>query len=538
MDTIELPKKTTVLVIGGGPAGSCAATILRREGHDVTLLETAKFPRYHVGESMLPPLRNYLKFIGLEDDFVKHGFLPKPGACFKLVQTLRETWTDFTALGPGYGTWNVIRSEMDELMLRHAQKEGVKVFEETKVESIDFEGDPQTSRPISATWLKKDGDTGKIAFDWLVDASGRAGVMSTKYLRNRQMRENLRNVAVWGYWKDMKRHGVGTKRANSAWFEALTDETGWSWAIPLHDGTTSVGIVMHQNFSNKKKATPKADGSKPSLTEHYLDQLQYVPGVQELMGEKGNFIPGSTKSTSDFSYSASKYSGDHFRIIGDAANFVDPFFSSGVHIAITGALSASTSICASMKGQIDEITSQAWHDAKVGIAHTRFLFVVLGAYRQMRLQSVPILSEVNADNFDKSFEMFRPVIFGLADSQNKLTDTKVHDMMEVCQSFFDPHVNEEHVESVRLRYGVDLVKMQAPVLGKAKIEELTKDDKIGERVLKKFDALKIFNDDAEATEFGRNPLLGYRSLIKRGELGLFKTDEVEEGETEILVAAL
>ncbi|KAF8154859.1 hypothetical protein B0H34DRAFT_799593 [Crassisporium funariophilum] len=536
-DTV-VPKKTTVLVIGGGPAGSCAATILRREGHDVTLLETAKFPRYHVGESMLPSLRNYLNFIGLEDEFVKHGFLPKPGACFKLVHTLRESWTDFTALGPGYATWNVIRSEMDELMLRHAQKEGVHVFEETKVDAIAFEGDPKTSRPTSATWVKKDGSTGEVAFDWLVDASGRAGIMSTKYLVNRQMRESLRNVAVWGYWNDVSRYGVGTKKANSAWFEALTDETGWAWIIPLHNGTTSVGIVMHQNISNKKKATPKADGTKPSLTEHYLDQLQYVPGVRDLIGEKGNFIPGSTKSTSDFSYSALQYSGDHFRIIGDAANFVDPFFSSGVHIAMTGALSAAATICASIKGQIDEVAAQAWHDAKVGIAHTRFLFVVLGAYKQMHLQAVPVLSDVNADNFDQAFDMFRPVIFGLADSQKKLTDAKVQDMMDICQSFFDPHVDEDHIHTARQRYGVDLIKMQAPVLGKERIEAIVEeDDEMGMRVLKKFDALKVFSDDVEATYMGRNPLLGYRANVKRGELGLIKVDEVENGETEILVAA-
>ena len=109
-------------------------------------------------------------------------------------------------------------------MLSHSQKEGVHVFDGTKVEEIQFKnnGDPTNSRPVSATWSRKDGSSGKIDFEWLIDASGRAGVMSTKYLGNRQMRESLRNVAVWGYWKDVKRYGVGTKKENSAWFEALT----------------------------------------------------------------------------------------------------------------------------------------------------------------------------------------------------------------------------------------------------------------------------------------------------------------------------
>lgn len=107
-------------------------------------------------------------------------------------------------------------------MLRHAEKQGARVFEETRVESIEFEGEPDSSRPVAANWSNKQGVTGKITFDWLVDASGRAGIMSTKYLANREMRESLRNVAVWAYWKDVKRYEEGTKKANSGWFEALT----------------------------------------------------------------------------------------------------------------------------------------------------------------------------------------------------------------------------------------------------------------------------------------------------------------------------
>ncbi|KAF8162502.1 hypothetical protein K438DRAFT_2025490 [Mycena galopus ATCC 62051] len=516
------PTHAKILIMGGGPAGSYAASALQREGHEVVVFEAAKFPRYHVGESMISSMRNYLRFIGLAEDMANHGFLDKPGASFKLVHGLPETFTNFGILGPDYISFNVIRSEMDELFLNHAEKQGAKVFQETRVESIDFEGDPATSRPKAANWKKKDGSTGKTEFDWLIDATGKAGIMSTKYLKNRQMRECLRNVAVWGYWTGVKRHGEGTFKANAGWFEALTDQTGWCWVIPLHDGTSSIGVVMHQDSSNAKKAAVMANGKTPTLTEHYLDQLQFVPGVKELIGDKGSLTPGSVKSAGDFSYSASRYSGNHFRVIGDAANFVDPFFSSGVHIALTGGLSAALTICASMNGETDEETAQQWHDSKVGLAHTRFLFVVLGAYQQMHLQQFPVLGDINAKDFDEAFKMFRPVIYGISDSSTALTDERVKEMTDKFQSWFDPYVNEKSVSAVRERYGAEYVHVESPVLGTEKIQTLVKDDVEAERVLKQVDVLKSMGPEVEVTAMDQHPLLGYVANIKQGALGLRK----------------
>ncbi|PCH37849.1 FAD/NAD(P)-binding domain-containing protein [Wolfiporia cocos MD-104 SS10] len=524
MSSSTVPTRTQILVIGGGPAGSYAASLLQREGFQVTLLEAAKFPRYHIGESLLPPMRGYLRFIGLEEEFEKHGFIVKPGASFKLAQGLRESWTDFSAGGPDHLSWNVIRSEMDDMLLRHAAKQGVQVFDDTRVDSIAFEGDPASSRPISAKWSTKQGASGEIAFDWLVDASGRAGIMSTKYLKNRHMRESLRNVAVWGYWTGVKRNAVGTRKENSPWFEALTDQQGWSWAIPLHDGTTSIGVVMHQDASIAKKAKLNANGQKPTLTEHYMEQLEFLPGVKELIGDEGKFIPGSTKSAADFSYFATRYSGDHFRVIGDAANFVDPFFSSGVHIALTGATSAALTICASIKGEVSEELAQAWHDTKLGVAHTRFLFVILGAYKQMHLQDVPILSDISGDNFDFAFDMFRPVIFGLADASAQLTSEKVQQMMDVFERLFDPRVNEDTVSSVRARYGADVVSPLAPVLGQDGVAAVARGDADGERVMLRFEALKVFGQDFAALGMGLVPLLGYVARVQRGNMGLDKAD--------------
>ncbi|KAF5355373.1 hypothetical protein D9757_013347 [Collybiopsis confluens] len=515
-----VPTSASILVIGGGPAGSYAAAALQREGHQVVLLESSKFPRYHIGESMLPSFRNYLRFIDVEDKVVQHGFKPKPGATFKLDHSKDTTWTDFTAHGPTFGTFNVIRSELDDIMLRHAESQGAQVYEETRVESIEFEGDPTSSRPIAANWVNKQGASGKISFEWLVDASGRAGIMSTKYLKNRQMRESLRNVAVWGYWTGARLHGEGTKIEGSGYFEALTDESGWAWAIVLHDGTTSVGVVMHQDVSNKKKSALSASGEKMSLTEHYLDQLQYAPGISGLLRDTAKMVPGSIKIASDYSYYSPECAGDHFRVIGDAANFVDPFFSSGVHIAMTGGLSAAVSICASIRNQVSEKVAQDWHNMKVGIAHTRFLFVVLGAYQQMHLQTSPVLtSDVNATNFDEAFAMFRPVIYGTADSSRELTNEQVRDMVDKLQDHFEP-VNPEQVASVRQRYGAEFLRMDANVLGASAIADMTEGDQLGKKVLTKFDTLRVFQDDIDVKKMGRQALVGYSANIELGNLGL------------------
>lgn len=142
--------------------------------------------------------------------------------------------TDYIAAGgPQAYTWNVIRAESDNLMFRHAGAQGAKIYDGVKVNSIDFVpsgidtatldskvADP--GRPISASWSRKDGSTGIIKFDYLVDASGRVGIMSTKYLKNRKYNQGLKNVASWGYWKNAGKYAAGTARDNQPFFEALT----------------------------------------------------------------------------------------------------------------------------------------------------------------------------------------------------------------------------------------------------------------------------------------------------------------------------
>lgn len=143
-----------------------------------------------------------------------------------------QTDTDFVAVhGPRGYSWNVIRSEADKLMFDHAGKSGAKTFNGIKVNSLDFEdvgsdfprGDKveNPGRPVSAKWSGKDGSSGMIKFDYLVDATGRAGIVSTKYLKNRRFNAGLKNLAIWGYYKGWKRWAQGTARENQPYFEGM-----------------------------------------------------------------------------------------------------------------------------------------------------------------------------------------------------------------------------------------------------------------------------------------------------------------------------
>jgi len=140
-----------------------------------------------------------------------------------------DAYTDFTVnAGPDAYAWNVIRSESDHLIFKHAGKCGAKTFDGVKVTGLEFKPEAGMNadmggpgRPVSATWSSKAGTSGQIKFDYVVDASGRAGIVSTKYLKNRSFNQDLKNVASWGYWKGAIQYGVGTPKEGQPFFEAL-----------------------------------------------------------------------------------------------------------------------------------------------------------------------------------------------------------------------------------------------------------------------------------------------------------------------------
>lgn len=177
---------------------------------------------------------------------------------------------------------------------------------------------------------------------------------------------------------------------------------GWAWFIPLHNGTTSVGVVMQQSCVASKKAIIGSTSSK----DFFLANVKGVTDFHALL-EHAELV-SDVKSASDWSYSASSYASPYIRIVGDAGCFIDPLFSSGVHLALTGGLSAAVTICASLKGQCGEHFAANWHSQKIREAYTRFLLAVGSSYNQMMGKERPVLNEIEEHNFDRAFDMFRP----------------------------------------------------------------------------------------------------------------------------------
>ncbi|MCA9709219.1 MAG: tryptophan 7-halogenase [Myxococcales bacterium] len=400
-----VPERAQVLVVGGGPGGSMAATLLAREGVDVVVLERERFPRYHIGESLLTSVIPVLQFVGLYERMEAHGFVRKHGGFFTLEQGAPPGHIDFRKVSAYRHSYQVIRAEFDLLLLRYAAEQGARVLEEVSVTAIEREGD----RPVRARWQRADGTAGSIAFDHLVDASGAAGLMSTRVLRNRHVQPAFANVAVGSYWRGHAPYVSpdGQPQDGDFYMEALHDGSGWAWAIPLHDQTLSVGVVVHvEHFQRMRAEAGDAERA-------YALGLGRTANVQRMLAAAEQV--GPVRVWRDFSYTADAYAGPGFRLVGDAAAFIDPLFSTGVHLAFLGALSAAATIAAELRGEVDPSVAQGFHDRCIRKAYVRFAVIVSGMYKQIRRQDQVVLYGIHRADFRHAFDVILPLVSGHAD---------------------------------------------------------------------------------------------------------------------------
>lgn len=314
------PEMHDVIVVGGGPAGSTTGAFLARAGRRVLLFEREPFPRFHVGESLLPATLPILDRMGVLATVAERGFQMKYGATFHDPESDHQR-TFYFLTGkpwPSY-SYQVLRSDFDALLLEHAAKQGVDVRQPATVESFALDADG-----VSVTALH-DGLPITARARVLVDASGRDGFVATKVGRRERI-PNLGKVALFAHFRGAER-APGRDEGNIA---IHVFEDGWFWWIPLANDLTSLGCVMH---ARTVRAWPG------HLDQLYAEMVRRCPRVaRRLVGaERVTEI----HPVANFSYMNGPLVGDRFLAVGDAIAFVDPIFSSGVHIALqSGELAA------------------------------------------------------------------------------------------------------------------------------------------------------------------------------------------------------
>jgi flavin-dependent dehydrogenase len=319
MDSSSIPQtETDVVVIGGGPAGSTTSTLIAQQGHRVRLFERERFPRFHIGESLIPETYWVLKRLNMLDKMKKSHFVVKCSVQFVSQSGRLSEPFYFTEHNPHEcsQTWQVVRSEFDLMMLRNAAEHGVDVNEGVRVREVLFEGD----QAVGVRVQYEDGRQEVVRAKVVVDASGQSSLLGNKF-KLLQKDTELKKGAVWTYWKGAYRdEGLN---AGATLVIQTKGKKGWFWYIPLHDDIMSVGIV--RGF-DEMFAVPRPH------EEIYNEE---VDGCEEVKRR----ISGAERvdryyATKDYSYRASECAGDGWVLVGDAYGFLDPLYSSGVLLAL------------------------------------------------------------------------------------------------------------------------------------------------------------------------------------------------------------
>ena len=314
-----------VAIIGGGPAGSTAAALLARAGRRVLVLERDKFPRFHIGESLLPFSMQAFTRLGLHEKFAKAGFMDKfggemYGACggdgvkFYFEDGFRSQ-TD--------RSYQVTRADFDKLLLDHAAELGAEVREETGVDNIEFSEEAATLKISRRDELplvpgRAEARPSEISARYVIDASGRNSILSAKFKLKKNY-EHLQKVSVFAHYDGMTR-AEGRDGTLTRMVRAIDR---WFWVIPLSATRTSVGVVLDGEVYKKSKLSP----------EDFLERaIQEQPLLMEQMRRAERVTP--VRTAADFSYRSTRLYGDRWMLAGDAAGFIDPVFSSGVFLAV------------------------------------------------------------------------------------------------------------------------------------------------------------------------------------------------------------
>jgi flavin-dependent dehydrogenase len=326
MSNLEL--RSDVVVIGGGPAGSTVSALIAREGYRVQLFERERFPRFHIGESLIPETYWVLERLGMLEKMEKSRFVKKYSVQFVDSAGKESAPFYFWDNKPHEcsQTWQVVRSEFDQMMLENARENGVVAHEGARVLDVVFEG----GRAVGVEVQTADGVASTVRARVVVDASGQSGLLQKKF-KLRVWDPILNKSAIWTYWQGAYRD---TGRDEGATMVLQTaNRQGWFWYIPLHDDRVSVGVVAPFDYLFK---------GRPEHQKTYEEEVERCPAIQKRLSS-GRRVTGYF-ATRDYSYRSKEVAGDGWVLVGDAFGFLDPLYSSGVLLALRSGEMAADAI--------------------------------------------------------------------------------------------------------------------------------------------------------------------------------------------------
>ncbi|HBB75337.1 MAG TPA: NAD(P)/FAD-dependent oxidoreductase [Planctomycetaceae bacterium] len=323
-------REPDVIVVGGGPAGATTATLIAQQGYAVRLLEREHFPRYHVGESLIPETFWVLDRLGILPKLRESRFVKKHSVQFVTEQGRLSAPFYFSDHKPHESsqTWQVLRQDFDQLMLDHARESGVDVREGVRVLEVIFEG----SRAVGVRTVDDAGVQREMRARVVVDAAGQSGIILDR-LGLREWDPVLKKAAIWTYWKGAHRD---PGRDEGATLVMQTEgKKGWFWYIPLHDDVVSVGVVAPYDYLFTGRASK-------DLERVYFEEVARCPGVQPRIATAERV--GPLRAAKEYSYRSREVAGDGWVLVGDAFGFLDPLYSSGILLALKSGACAADAI--------------------------------------------------------------------------------------------------------------------------------------------------------------------------------------------------
>tara|TARA_Y100000588_G_C14277546_1_gene935115 strand:- start:486 stop:1760 length:1275 start_codon:yes stop_codon:yes gene_type:complete len=389
------PNSYDAIIIGGGPAGSTGGAILAEKGWNVLILEKEKFPRYHVGESLMPYCYFTFDRLGVVDKINEMAWTEKHSVQFVgqdgKVSTPFYFFQHFDH--PAAKTWQVKRAEFDEMLLNNAREKGAIVWEETEVTEFIMNGEGAISGVVAQP---KEGDAIHLNARVVLDGSGREAVYHRKH-HTRKRDPYLNKIAIWTLYKGAKRDPGLDEGSTTV---AYVGNKGWFWNIPMANDIVSSGVVAERDYLFKDTRVPK---------EIYEREIKNNKWIEDHLTEGEQF--GEYWVTGEYSYRGEHCATDGLVMIGDAFAFLDPVFSSGVFLALKSAEMAADAADLALQKE-GPVTAKAFEE-----------------YGERLCSAIETMRTVVYAFYDKDFS-FASLLKANMHLQGTLTDCLIGDLMD------------------------------------------------------------------------------------------------------------